>query len=131
MSPRVAPHVPLFPGRFSAVDSLRRASCPFEYAAGLTEVMLLGIVALRAGRKIYYDGANMRITNALQANHYLRREYLQGWSTQNELPQQARFRRLDGGLKQRELPGLLNVKRPACWPKTVPLDVAFNGQFRY
>src|SRR5204862_342951 len=30
------------------------ASCPFEYAARLTEVMLLGIVALRAGRKIYY-----------------------------------------------------------------------------
>ncbi|HEV1992717.1 MAG TPA: Gfo/Idh/MocA family oxidoreductase [Candidatus Acidoferrum sp.] len=56
------------------------ASCPFEYAARLTEVMLLGIVALRAGRKIYYDGANMRITNVLQANDYLRREYRQGWS---------------------------------------------------
>src|SRR6266581_2745103 len=56
------------------------ASCPFEYAARLTEVMLLGIVALRAGRKIYYDGANMRITNVLQANNYLRREYRQGWS---------------------------------------------------
>src|SRR6266481_5921860 len=57
------------------------ASCPFEYAARLTEVMLLGIVALRAGRKIFYDGANMRVTNALQANDFLRREYRQGWST--------------------------------------------------
>jgi hypothetical protein len=57
------------------------ASCPFEYAARLTEVMLLGIVALRAGKKIYYDSANMRITNVLQANDYLRREYRQGWST--------------------------------------------------
>ena len=28
------------------------ASCPFEYAAKLTEVMLLGVVALKAGRKI-------------------------------------------------------------------------------
>jgi predicted dehydrogenase len=56
------------------------SSCPFEYAARLTEVMLLGIVALRAGKKIYYDGPNMRITNALQANDYLRREYRQGWS---------------------------------------------------
>ena len=36
------------------------ASCPFEYAAKLTEVMLLGVVALKAGRKIEYDGANMR-----------------------------------------------------------------------
>jgi predicted dehydrogenase len=57
------------------------ASCPFDYAARLSEVMLLGIVALRAGRKIYYDGANMRITNVLAANDYLRREYRQGWSS--------------------------------------------------
>jgi hypothetical protein len=56
------------------------ASSPFEYAARLTEVMLLGVVALRAGRKIYYDGADMRITNVLQANDYLRRDYRQGWS---------------------------------------------------
>jgi len=56
-----------------------QASCPFEYAARLTEVMLLGIVALRAGKKIHYDGANMRITNVPQANDYLRREYRQGW----------------------------------------------------
>ena len=28
-----------------------------------------------------YDGAKMRITNALQANDYLRSEYGQGWST--------------------------------------------------
>jgi hypothetical protein len=50
------------------------SSCPFEYAARLTEVMLLGIVALRAGRKIYYDGANMRVTNVLAANDFLRRD---------------------------------------------------------
>src|SRR2546425_1231733 len=56
------------------------ASCPFEYAARLTEVMLLGIVALRARKKIYYDGPNMRITNVLQANDFLRRAYRQGWS---------------------------------------------------
>jgi predicted dehydrogenase len=55
------------------------ASCPFEYAAHLTEIMLLSIVALRAGKKIQYDGANMRITNAPPANHYLQREYRQGW----------------------------------------------------
>src|SRR6516162_4914801 len=55
-------------------------SCPFEYAARLTEVMLLGIVALKAGRKIFYDGENMRVTNLPQANDYLRREYRQGWS---------------------------------------------------
>jgi len=56
------------------------ASCPFEYAARLTEVMLLGVVALRAGKKISYDGSDMRVTNVLPANDYLKREYRQGWS---------------------------------------------------
>jgi len=55
-------------------------SCPFEYAAKLTEVMLLGVVALRAGRKIAYDAANMRVTNDDQANEYLSRQSRPGWS---------------------------------------------------
>jgi len=57
-------------------------SSPFEYAARLTEVMLLGIVALRAGqgRKILYDGASMAITNVPDANQYLTREYRTGWA---------------------------------------------------
>jgi hypothetical protein len=42
--------------------------------------MLLGVVALRAGKKIYSDGANMRVTNNLAANDFLRRDYRQGWS---------------------------------------------------
>ncbi len=49
------------------------ASCPFEYAAKLTEVMLLGIVALRTGKKIAYDGGAMRVTNDDRANEYLTR----------------------------------------------------------
>jgi predicted dehydrogenase len=57
------------------------ASSPFEYASKLTETMLLGIVALRAGqsRKILYDGAKMQVTNAPEVNRYLTREYRQGW----------------------------------------------------
>ena len=59
-----------------------KASSPFEYAAPLTETMLLGIVALRAGqgRRILYDGANMRITNVPDANKYLTRQYRSGWA---------------------------------------------------
>jgi hypothetical protein len=41
--------------------------------------MLLGVVALRAGAKINYDGANMRVTNLAAANDYLRRAYRTGW----------------------------------------------------
>jgi hypothetical protein len=57
-----------------------QASTPFDYAAKLTEVMLLGIVALRAGTKIHYDAAKMRITNSSEANDFLRRSYRRGWS---------------------------------------------------
>ncbi len=57
------------------------ATSPISYAARLTEVMLLGIVALRTGqgRTIEYDGAQMRITNIPEANQYLTREYRPGW----------------------------------------------------
>ena len=57
-------------------------TCPIEYAARLTEVMLLGLVALRTGQgvKILYDGNAMRITNHEKANRYLTREYRAGWS---------------------------------------------------
>jgi hypothetical protein len=56
------------------------SSTPFDYAARLTEVMLLGIVALRAGGKIHYDAERMRVTNIAAANDYLKREYRSGWT---------------------------------------------------
>jgi len=63
-----------------AAKGKTETSCPFEYAARLTEVMLLGVVSLRAGSKLEYDGANMRVTNVPDANEYLRRAPRQGWS---------------------------------------------------
>jgi hypothetical protein len=56
-----------------------QSSSPFSYAARLVEVMLLGVVSLRARTKIYYDAENMRITNSEYANQFLRREYRNGW----------------------------------------------------
>jgi predicted dehydrogenase len=57
------------------------ASAPFEYSSALTETMLLGIVALRAGegRRILYDAPAMRVTNVPEANAFLTREYRSGW----------------------------------------------------
>jgi len=61
-----------------------RASAPFDYSAGLTETMLLGIAALRAagpnGKRIIYDAANMTFPNAPEGNRFLTREYRAGWS---------------------------------------------------
>jgi predicted dehydrogenase len=63
----------------AAAKGKAEASCPFEYAARLTETMLLGVVALNAGKRIEYDGANMRVTNVAMANDYLKREYRMDW----------------------------------------------------
>jgi predicted dehydrogenase len=63
----------------AAAQGKAEASCPFEYAARLTETMLLGVVALHAGRKIHYDPENMRVTNVAAANDFLRRDYRAGW----------------------------------------------------
>jgi predicted dehydrogenase len=59
-----------------------KASSPFEYASGLVETMLLGVVALRTGqgKRLLYDGPNMRVTNIEAANQYLTRAYRDGWS---------------------------------------------------
>ncbi len=63
----------------NAAKGKTEASCPFSYAAKLTETMLLGVVSLRAGKKLEYDSANMRITNVAQANDFLKRQYRTGW----------------------------------------------------
>jgi len=56
------------------------AGANFDPAGLVTEVVLLGNVALRAGRKLEWDGAAMRVTNKDEANQYLRRDYRDGWT---------------------------------------------------
>ncbi len=51
----------------------------FEIAAQLTEIMLLGCVALRARSKIEWDGPNMRATNCPAAAAFVKREDYHGW----------------------------------------------------
>ncbi|MHC1764762.1 MAG: Gfo/Idh/MocA family protein [Verrucomicrobiia bacterium] len=55
------------------------ASSNFEYGAKLTELVLLGNVALRVGKKLHWDAANMKATNAPEADRYLKEEYRKGW----------------------------------------------------
>jgi predicted dehydrogenase len=65
-----------------AIRGEAKASSPFEYSAQLTETMLLGVAALRAGqgKKVIYDAQKMEFTNAPEANQYLTREYRAGWA---------------------------------------------------
>jgi predicted dehydrogenase len=64
----------------NAIKGKDTISSPFSYAAHLTEIMLLGIAALRAGTKLHYDGANMKVTNNAAANEFLTRTYRAGYS---------------------------------------------------
>ncbi len=57
-----------------------QTSCNFDYSGKMTEMMLLGLVAYRVGKKINYDGATGRVTNSPEANELLRRDYRDGWT---------------------------------------------------
>jgi hypothetical protein len=63
----------------NAIKGKDTISCPFSYAAHLTEIMLLGVAALRAGTRLEYDGANMRVINSVSANDFLTRTYRPGF----------------------------------------------------
>jgi len=56
-----------------------KALSNFDYAGPMTEAVLLGNVALRAGGKILWDAANLKVTNLREANRYLRAKYRKGW----------------------------------------------------
>jgi len=54
--------------------------CNFDYSGKLIEHNLLSNVAYRVGKKLQWDAANLRATNAPEADQYIRREYREGWS---------------------------------------------------
>lgn len=45
----------------------------------LTETPLLGNIAMRIGKKLLWDGPNMKFTHDQSADQYLYREYRKGW----------------------------------------------------
>ena len=56
------------------------ALCNFtDFAAPLTEVMLLGCLAQRVGKKIEWDAANMKAKNCPEADKFIKRDYRKGW----------------------------------------------------
>jgi predicted dehydrogenase len=55
-------------------------TCHFGYAGWLTEANHLGNVACRVGKKLEWDPAAMRATNAPEAEPFLHRQYRKGWT---------------------------------------------------
>ena len=56
------------------------AGANFDYAGPLTEMVLLGNIAIRAGQPIEWDSANMKFANVPEANRLLQCEYRTGWT---------------------------------------------------
>jgi predicted dehydrogenase len=53
----------------------------FDYAGPLTEIVLLGVLALRApGRRLEWDSETMKVRNAPGLHEYVQAEYRKGWS---------------------------------------------------
>jgi hypothetical protein len=52
----------------------------FDVAAYLTEIILLGCVALRVGKKLEWDGPDMKAKNSPEAAGIVKREYRKPWA---------------------------------------------------
>lgn len=69
--------------RYSAWVEAVRGGSPspgsFLNAGSISDAVNLGTVALRAGKRVVFDSQAVKITNAPEANRYLRREYRKGW----------------------------------------------------
>ena len=54
-------------------------TCNFDYSGALTETVLLGIVAFRAGEKLDWDAAALKARNSSKADAFVTKEYRKGF----------------------------------------------------
>jgi hypothetical protein len=74
--PRVAAHDRAW------IDACRggpKATSNFDYGGPLTEIVLLGQVAVRTGEKLHWDAKALKATNCAAADQYIRAQYRSGW----------------------------------------------------
>ncbi|HUU09859.1 MAG TPA: Gfo/Idh/MocA family oxidoreductase [Phycisphaerae bacterium] len=75
--PRVSDHKVEW---LEAVRGGKPASSNFtDYGGPLAEVVILGNLAIRAGKTIEWDGRKLEATNCPEASQYVRRAYRKGW----------------------------------------------------
>ena len=77
--------LPRSPGHHSewllACKGQAQAMSNFSYSGPLTETVLLGVLAQRAaGRRLEWDGQNLKVKNLPELNAHVHKEYRQGWS---------------------------------------------------
>jgi hypothetical protein len=63
-----------------AIREGRPAGSNFDYGGPLTEIGLVGMIAIRfAGRELAWDGDKMQFTNCDEANAFVNPEPRAGW----------------------------------------------------
>jgi predicted dehydrogenase len=82
---KVPKTMPRSPGHYeewvAACKGGPRTVSNFDYAGPMTEVVLLGVLALRApGRRLAWDSKQQKITNAPELNQFVHTEYRTGWT---------------------------------------------------
>jgi hypothetical protein len=77
--PRVAEELP----QMEWIDAIKNHTLPgsnFDYAAELTEMIAVGVLAQRFATKVEYDAQNMKITNRPDLDAYIKEPVREGWS---------------------------------------------------
>jgi len=64
-----------------AIRSGKKAGSDFSYGGPLTELAMLGVIAIKmTGRKLEWDAEKMQFTNCPEANEFVNPPYRKGWS---------------------------------------------------
>ena len=64
----------------NAIKEGREPSSNFDYSGPLSEMVLMGNLALLSpGKKLLWDGDNMQVTNVPELNEYINPPYREGW----------------------------------------------------
>lgn len=64
----------------SAIKTGGTTTCNFDYSGALSEAVLLGVVAYKAGQAIEWDAAQLKVTNSDAAQALIHKEYRKGWT---------------------------------------------------
>jgi hypothetical protein len=64
----------------AAIKGGPKALSNFDYAAMLTETILLGNIAVKVGKKLEWDGPNLKITNIKDAEELINPPHRKGWT---------------------------------------------------
>lgn len=63
-----------------AIKGGEPAGCNFDWAGIITEAVLLGNIAIRAGKGLRWDAEKMTFANSKTANELVKPVYRSGWS---------------------------------------------------